>query len=297
MEESKSLSKREKTPRFWNGSDYDDTVGKHLAFNILYYVMGLLSATLLSPLTVYLSAKRSAEHTIINGRRLAFDGKICQIYLLYLKLVGLSLATLFIYTFFINGQIRKWVAKHTYFADEINPGSSRYTGNGYESLVVNVVTMVVRYGTFGILAPRAEVVHQEMMTKRYTYSGHHLIYVGAFSGVMGFGLRNILLTICTLGFYQFFKDYELTKWNAERTIIDDGRETKRGKSKMYSVIDYFMAHKALIIGILALLIAGALTGIICFYVYWKGTFHGFIVFAIASWLVIYSAFFAPSGKK
>ena len=39
-------------------SFYDDNIWKYAFFQLLIFLMGLLSATLLSPLAVYLSSKR-----------------------------------------------------------------------------------------------------------------------------------------------------------------------------------------------------------------------------------------------
>lgn len=183
------------------GSYFDDKPITYAAFQVLYYFLGLFSATTLTPLTTYLSAKRRVAHTVINGKRLYFDGKLYQIYGHYCLWVLLSFATLFIYTFFIAGETRKWVSKHTYFADEYNKGTSFYSGDPYESVIVNTITSIIKYGSLGILSPKAKVIKDEMMTKRYTYSGHKLLYVGGFEGAMGFGVRNILLNLCTFGVY------------------------------------------------------------------------------------------------
>jgi hypothetical protein len=278
-------------------SYYDDKAWKYALFQLLYFLMGLLSATLLSPLTIYLSSKRKIKHTIISGHRMKFDGKLYQIYGHYALWILLSVATIFIFTFFINTYIRKWVIKHTYFEDEYNVGTSYYTGNGIESLFVNIVTMVVRIFTLGILGPKAIIVHEEMMVKRNTISGHKLLYIGGFDGVLSFGVENLALTIFTLGLYLFVKSFYINQWSISRTIIDDNRMIRHDKSKMYQVIDCLMRHQKLFLLIFILLILGVVIGIICFYYFWKGTIQGFIIFSIVTWLVIYSLFFASGNHK
>lgn len=278
-------------------SFYDDNIWKYAFFQLLIFLMGLLSATLLSPLAVYLSSKRRVKHMVISGHRLKFDGKLHQIYGHYALWIILSVLTLFIFTFFISTYTRKWVTKHTYFEDEYIEGTSSYTGDGLESLYVNIVTIIVKVFTLGILGPRANVVHEEMITKRNVISNHRLLYIGGFDGVLRFGLLNIALTIFTLGLYLFIKNYYVNQWNVSRTIIDDKRKVRHDASKMYTVIDYLVNHKTLFLIIFILIIAGAVTGVVCIYYFVEGTIQGFITFTISAWLFIYSMFFASNNHK
>src|SRR5574344_783767 len=107
-QEGKESEPLPKGSSFSANSYYDESLLAYVGFEVLYFLMGLLSAGLLSPLTVYLSASRRVQHTVINGKRLCFDGKIHQIYGRFFVWVFLSLVTLFIYTFFVGIEIRKW---------------------------------------------------------------------------------------------------------------------------------------------------------------------------------------------
>ncbi|NLM76809.1 MAG: DUF898 domain-containing protein, partial [Ruminococcaceae bacterium] len=57
-----------------------------------------------------------AKHTVINGRRLAFDGTAFQLFGSWIKWLLLSFITLGIYTFWLGIKLKKWKVKHTRFA-------------------------------------------------------------------------------------------------------------------------------------------------------------------------------------
>jgi uncharacterized membrane protein YjgN (DUF898 family) len=57
-----------------------------------------------------------AKHTVINGKRLVFDGKATQLFGNWIKWLLLTIITLGIYSFWIGISLKKWRVKHTHFA-------------------------------------------------------------------------------------------------------------------------------------------------------------------------------------
>ncbi|MFH1754120.1 MAG: DUF898 family protein, partial [Candidatus Latescibacterota bacterium] len=57
-----------------------------------------------------------ARHTVINGRRLVFDGTAVQLFGMWIKWFLLSIITLCIYGFWVGISLKKWRVKHTSFA-------------------------------------------------------------------------------------------------------------------------------------------------------------------------------------
>jgi len=56
------------------------------------------------------------KHTVINGKRLEFDGKATQLFGNWIKWLLLCLITFGIYSFWLSISMKKWVTKHTHFA-------------------------------------------------------------------------------------------------------------------------------------------------------------------------------------
>nr|DAM72144.1 MAG TPA: protein of unknown function (DUF898) [Caudoviricetes sp.] len=57
------------------------------------------------------------KHTVINGKRLAFDGTAMQLFGNWIKWLLLTIVTIGIYGFWLSIALKKWKTKHTHFAD------------------------------------------------------------------------------------------------------------------------------------------------------------------------------------
>jgi uncharacterized membrane protein YjgN (DUF898 family) len=57
------------------------------------------------------------KHTVINGKRLKFDGTGIQLFGTWMKWLALCIITLGIYSFWVAIDLKKWQTKHTYFRD------------------------------------------------------------------------------------------------------------------------------------------------------------------------------------
>lgn len=57
------------------------------------------------------------KHTVIEGKRLRFDGHGIQLFGNWIKWLLLSIITIGIYSFWIPIKMKKWVTKHTFFVE------------------------------------------------------------------------------------------------------------------------------------------------------------------------------------
>ena len=57
-----------------------------------------------------------AKHTVIEGRRLTFDGKAIELFGNWIKWLLLTIITIGIYGFWARLALKKWRTKHTLFA-------------------------------------------------------------------------------------------------------------------------------------------------------------------------------------
>ena len=56
------------------------------------------------------------KHTVVDGKRLKFDGHAIQLFGTWIKWLLLLIITLGIYGFWLNISLKKWITKHTHFA-------------------------------------------------------------------------------------------------------------------------------------------------------------------------------------
>lgn len=80
-------------------------------------LQGLLTAITLglgTPWAVCMKERWMAKHTVIDGKRLVFDGKGGQLFGQYIKWLLLTIITLGIYSFWLGIKMKQWVVSHTH---------------------------------------------------------------------------------------------------------------------------------------------------------------------------------------
>ena len=71
---------------------------------------------LLTPWAVCIKQRWLARNTIIDGKRLTFDGTGGQLFGNYIKWLLLTIITLGIYSFWLSIKMQQWIVKHTHHA-------------------------------------------------------------------------------------------------------------------------------------------------------------------------------------
>ena len=100
------------------GATFDGWLGQQVLITLLGAVISVLTLGLALPAAATASARWRATHTVLDGRRLTFDGKGVQLFGNYIKWWLLSVVTLGIYAWFIPNRLRAWKAKHTHYENE-----------------------------------------------------------------------------------------------------------------------------------------------------------------------------------
>ena len=80
-------------------------------------LQGLLTAITLGlgvPWAVCMKERWMAKHTVIDGKRLVFDGTGGQLFGHYIKWFLLTIITLGIYSFWLGIKMKQWVVSHTH---------------------------------------------------------------------------------------------------------------------------------------------------------------------------------------
>ena len=69
-----------------------------------------------TPWAICLKERWYVKHTIIDGRKLTFDGTGAQLFGNYIKWFLLTLITFGIYGFWLDIKMKQWLVKHTHHA-------------------------------------------------------------------------------------------------------------------------------------------------------------------------------------
>ena len=98
-------------------SYFDGGLLQQIGWSILAGLLSMITLGLGVPWGVCMLQRWEAKHTVIEGRRLKFNGTGMQLFGTYIKWFLLTIITLGIYSFWLGIKMKKWVVKHTEFAE------------------------------------------------------------------------------------------------------------------------------------------------------------------------------------
>jgi len=98
-------------------SYFDGGLFQYIGWTILGLIVIIFSFGICLPWAFCMIYKWEAEHTIIDGKRLAFDGNAFQLFGNWIKWWFLILITIGIYSLWVGIKLKQWKIKHTYFAN------------------------------------------------------------------------------------------------------------------------------------------------------------------------------------
>jgi uncharacterized membrane protein YjgN (DUF898 family) len=98
-----------------NNSEFDGGLLGLIGISILQGILITFTLGLGAPWAVCIRERWVAKHTIIDGRRLTFDGNGGQLFGNYIKWFLLTIVTFGIYGFWLSIKMKQWVVKHTHF--------------------------------------------------------------------------------------------------------------------------------------------------------------------------------------
>ncbi len=96
-------------------SYFDGGLLELLLYRLLGGLITVLTLGLALPWAYCLIYRWEASHTVIEGRRLRFDGTAVGLFGHWIKWWFFTIITLGIYGFWVQIKLRKWKTKHTFF--------------------------------------------------------------------------------------------------------------------------------------------------------------------------------------
>jgi uncharacterized membrane protein YjgN (DUF898 family) len=107
--------KKKKRGRPIGSFEFDGTAGDFLPVFLLSFLLQMTGIG--APWALCMMKRWECEHTLVNGRRLRFDGNGASALGLIIVTYLLTLITLGIYLFWGIPKIQKWIVENTEFED------------------------------------------------------------------------------------------------------------------------------------------------------------------------------------
>lgn len=182
-----------------------------LGWSLLGFLVTICTIGIAYPWAVCMTEGWKVRHTVINGRRLTFNGTGGQLFGNYIKWFLLTIITLGIYGFWLSIKMIKWVTKHTAFEDG-GEAESYFDGTLLQNIGYNLLLMLISACTFGLAFPWGECMLQDWKIKHTVVNGTRLSFDGTGGQLFGNYIKWFLLTIITLGIYSFWLNIKMIQW-------------------------------------------------------------------------------------
>lgn len=98
-------------------SKFTGNILEYLGMTVVTVVISACTFGLAVPWTIAWYQSWLTKNTVIDGRKLTFDGNGTQLFVNYIKWFLLTLVTFGIYGLWLAIKMQQWITKHTHFAD------------------------------------------------------------------------------------------------------------------------------------------------------------------------------------
>ncbi len=181
----------------------------------------ILSFGLLYPFAICFKLKWVARKTIIDNKRLKFDGNPIALYGKFIIWFLLSVITFGIYYIFcMSIAIKKWQVKHTHIVG-IENKESYFDGGALGLFGVRFLSRFVTVLTLGIGSFWAHCYLERWISKHTHYDCYQLKFNGLAVEYFGKKIVWVILTIITFGLYYFLLSLKSYKWTIKHTEMPD----------------------------------------------------------------------------
>lgn len=135
---------------------FDGKTLQRIGWSILLVLLTGITFGLAFPWAFCMMERWKAKHTVINCRRLKFNGHGHQLFGRYILWVLLTVITFGIYGIWFGLGLKKWIVKHTVYADDTREFESRFTGKASGWFIQHLIAGLITVVTLGIGKPWAD---------------------------------------------------------------------------------------------------------------------------------------------
>ncbi len=98
-------------------SYFDGGLLQKTCWRILGILITICTLGICFPWAICMIIDWETKHTVIEGRRLCFDGSAIQLFGNWIKWLILMTITLGIYGLWVSIKMKQWITKHTHFQE------------------------------------------------------------------------------------------------------------------------------------------------------------------------------------
>ena len=207
-----------------NGGEggFDGWLLQKLGWILLGALVTICTAGICFPVAYIWVLRWQYKHSLYDGKRLSFDGKVSQLLGKWVCWLLLCIPTVGIFILFIPKKLLQWKASHLHLAGELPFLGGTWQGNAIALLLVKLGCILFTLITLWLLKPLAICWKNRFIQKRLIIDGRKMWFNGDGVEIIGRWIVWSLLTLITLGIYALFRNLRVLRWVNKHTRIKAG---------------------------------------------------------------------------
>lgn len=241
--EKVKVKKVERTDSYFDGKVLD-----LIGWKILAFLITIITFTIGAPWAKCMIMSYKVNHTVLNGKRLKFNGNGGSLFVQRLKWFLLTIITLGIYSLWVPVKEKKWELSNICFEDEGQViDESFFDGKMIQYLGISILCNFLNIISFGILYAFTICIRYNWYAKHSIINRKKIVFNGNGLDLLLHYLLWYFLTLITFGIFGFWLEVNMEKWKANNSHIkSQGEEEVKNKSIFVLVIIF-------VIGLIVLL--------------------------------------------
>ena len=213
--EKVKAKKVERTDSYFDGKVLD-----LIGWKVLSFLISAITLTIGAPWGKCMVMSYKVNHTVLNGKRLKFNGTGGSLFVQRFKWFLLTIITLGVYSLWVPVKEKKWELSNIYFEDEGQViDESFFDGKMIQNLGINILCNFLNLISLGLLYTFTVCIRYNWYAKHSIINRKKIVFNGNGLNLFLHYLLWYFLTLITFGIFGFWLEVNMEKWKASNSHI------------------------------------------------------------------------------
>lgn len=230
-------------------SYFDGGLLELIGWRILAFLVTAITLGIATPWAKCMLYSWEYKHTVLNGKRLKFEGTGGDLFVQYIKWIFFTIITLGIYLIVLPVRKTRWVVSNLHFEDEpFVEDESYFDGKTIQLIGVNLLCDFLIVISLGILFPFTVCYKRKWICKHSIINRKKIAFTGKALSLFGKYILWVFLTIITFGIYGLWLPIKMLKWQTKNTHIKRVGEAEEPKDNSLLIVITAIILVVLVVG-------------------------------------------------
>ena len=230
-------------------SYFDGGLLELIGWRILAFLVTGITLGIATPWAKCMLYSWEYKHTVLNGKRLKFEGTGGELFVQYIKWIFFTIITFGFYLLVLPVRKTRWIVENLHFEDEaLTNDESYFDGNTIQLIGVNILCNILTAISLGLLFPFTVCYKRKWICKHTVINRKKIVFRGKATSLWGKYILWVFLTIITFGIYGLWLPIKMLKWQTKNTHIKRVGEIEEPKDNSLLIVITAIILVVLVVG-------------------------------------------------